>query len=82
MQRLLLPFVFALTFLVGASAGVYGHIMMDRYLQITTGFPALTTVGFPMAAQTLILVTAFALAALLIPGYLASQAPPGLALRE
>ncbi len=74
--------VFGTGCLVGASAGVYGHIMMDRYLQITTGFPALTTVGFPMAAQTLILVTAFALAALLIPGYLASQAPPGLALRE
>jgi putative ABC transport system permease protein len=68
--------------LVGACAGVYGHLLCDRYLRLTTGFPAPFAVEGVRTVQTILLIVVGALVVLAIPGYVASQAPPQLALQE
>ena len=68
--------------LVGAAAGIYGHLLCDRYLRLTTGFPAPFAVEGLHTVQTIVLIIVGALAVLAIPGYVASQAPPQLALQE
>ncbi|MGD0453383.1 MAG: ABC transporter permease [Solirubrobacteraceae bacterium] len=68
--------------LVGAAAGVYGHLLCDRYLRLTTGFPAPFAVEGIHTIQTILLIVVGALAVLAIPGYIASQAPPQLALQD
>ncbi len=68
--------------LVGAGAGVYGHLLCDRYLRLTTGFPAPFAVEGVHTIQTILLIVVGALAVLAIPGYVASQVPPQLALQE
>jgi putative ABC transport system permease protein len=65
---------------VGALAGVYGHLLADRYLMFATGFPTSLSSQAPKAIEVLILVLAAALAVLAIPGYLASQTSPAMAL--
>jgi putative ABC transport system permease protein len=68
--------------LTGAIAGVYGHLLSDRFLRLTTGFPAPFSIeGFQVAGITLVIVVT-ALAVLTIPGYIASKVPPRLALQE
>ncbi|HTA33658.1 MAG TPA: ABC transporter permease [Solirubrobacteraceae bacterium] len=68
--------------LVGALAGVYGHLLCDRYLRLTTGFPAPFAVGGFHTVQTILLIVGGALIVLAIPAYVASQAPPQLALQD
>ncbi len=68
--------------LVGAGAGVYGHLLCDRYLRLTTGFPAPFAVEGIHTVQTILLIVVGALAVLAIPGYVASQVSPQLALQE
>jgi putative ABC transport system permease protein len=68
--------------LVGAAAGIYGHLLCDRYLRLTTGFPAPFAVEGLHTIQTILLIVAGALAVLAIPGYVASQVPPQLALQD
>ncbi|MCW3019935.1 MAG: hypothetical protein JWN10_2243, partial [Solirubrobacterales bacterium] len=68
--------------LAGATAGIYGHLLCDRYLRLTTGFPAPFAVEGLHTVQTILLIVVGALAVLAIPGYVASQAPPQLALQE
>ncbi len=68
--------------LVGAGAGVYGHLLCDRYLRLTTGFPAPFAVEGLHTVQTIVLIVVGALAVLAIPGYVASQVSPQLALQE
>jgi putative ABC transport system permease protein len=68
--------------LTGAIAGVYGHLLSDRFLRLTTGFPApFSAEGVQVAGISLVIVVT-ALAVLTIPGYIASKAPPRLALQE
>lgn len=67
--------------LVGAFAGTYGHLLSDRFLRLTTGFPAPFAVEGLHTVQTILLIVIGALLALAIPGYFASQAPPELALQ-
>jgi putative ABC transport system permease protein len=66
--------------LVGTLAGIYGHVLADRYLMIATGFPTSLSLQGPKAIEVLLLVLAAAFAVLAIPGYLASQTPPAMAL--
>jgi putative ABC transport system permease protein len=66
--------------LVGALAGIYGHLLADRYLMLATGFPTSLSPQGPKAIEVLLLVLAAALAVLAIPGYLASQTSPAMAL--
>lgn len=65
---------------VGALVGVYGHLLADRYLMLATGFPTTLSPQGPKAIEVLVLVLAAALAVLAIPGYLASQTSPAMAL--
>jgi putative ABC transport system permease protein len=67
---------------VGAVAGIYGHLLCDRYLRLTTGFPAPFAVEGLHTVQTILLIVVGALIVLAIPGYVASQAPPQLALQD
>jgi putative ABC transport system permease protein len=65
---------------VGALAGVYGHLLADRYLMFATGFPTDLSPQGLKAIEVLALVLAAALVVLAIPGYLASQTSPAMAL--
>jgi putative ABC transport system permease protein len=67
---------------VGALAGVYGHLLCDRYLRLTTGFPAPFAFEGIHTVQTILLIVVGALVVLAIPGYVASHAPPQLALQD
>jgi putative ABC transport system permease protein len=66
--------------LVGTLVGVYGHMLADRYLMIATGFPTSLSLQGPKAIEVLLLVLVAAFAVLAIPGYLASQTSPAMAL--
>jgi putative ABC transport system permease protein len=66
--------------LVGAIAGIYGHLLGDRYLKLSTGFPAAFTLQGFQALEVIVLVGVAALVVLAVPGYLAARVPPGLAL--
>jgi putative ABC transport system permease protein len=68
--------------LTGAAAGVYGHLLCDRYLRLTTGFPAPFAVEGVHTLQTILLIIIGALVVLAIPGYIASEASPQLALQD
>ncbi len=68
--------------LAGALAGIYGHLLGDRFLRLTTGFPAPFAIEGVHTIQTILLIVIGALFALAIPGYIASQVPPQLALQE
>lgn len=65
---------------VGALAGVYGHLLADRYLMFATGFPTDLSPQGLKVIEVLTLVLAAALVVLAIPGYLASQTSPAMAL--
>jgi putative ABC transport system permease protein len=68
--------------ITGAAAGVYGHLLCDRYLRLTTGFPAPFAVEGVHTLQTILFIVISALAVLAIPGYIASQVAPQLALQD
>ena len=68
--------------LIGAVAGGYGHLLCDRYLRLTTGFPAPFAIEGMHTLQTIILIVVGALLVLAVPGYLAAQVPPQLALQD
>jgi putative ABC transport system permease protein len=65
---------------VGALAGIYGHLLADRYLMFATGFPTSLSSQGLKAIEVLMLVLAAALAVLAIPGYFASRTSPAMAL--
>jgi putative ABC transport system permease protein len=66
----------------GALGGVYGQLIIDRYLEHVTGFPVATlvTAGRPFEIFMLVVISVLVLSA--IPGYLASRVAPSLAFGE
>jgi putative ABC transport system permease protein len=68
--------------LTGAIAGIYGHLLIDRFLRLTTGFPAPFAVEGIYTVQTILLIVLGAFVALTVPGYVASQVSPQLALQD
>jgi putative ABC transport system permease protein len=68
--------------ITGAIAGVYGHLLCDRYLRLTTGFPAPFAFEGIHTMQTILIIVTGALVVLAIPGYVASHTPPQLALHD
>ncbi len=68
--------------LTGAVAGIYGQVVIDRYLRQITGFPVARSAIALRPLATLALVIACVLAIVLIPGWLASRVSPTLALDE
>lgn len=67
---------------IGTLAGIYGHVLSDNFLRLTTGFPAPFALGAAQMIETLLIVAIAAIAVLIAPGYAAAQAPPTLALQE
>jgi putative ABC transport system permease protein len=68
--------------LTGAVFGLYGQQLADRALADTINFPVVHSVTALSALSTLALMTATALAILVIPGYLAASVPATLALQD
>ncbi len=66
----------------GAVLGLYGHALADRWLRLTTGFPAPFVVGGSQVLLTLALVAGIALAVVALPGFTAAQVPPGVSFQE
>ncbi len=66
--------------LTGAVAGVYGQLIIDSYLRHVTGFPvAGIAAGWrPLEIFALVIVTVLVIVS--VPAWLASRAPPKLAL--
>jgi putative ABC transport system permease protein len=66
----------------GAVAGIYGQVIIDRYLKHVTGFPVANLAASARPFEILGLVTAVALAITAVPAWAASRVPPTLALDE
>ena len=66
----------------GAITGLIGHLLCNRWLELTTGFPAPFTpqIGVALASVAPIILIATALVA--VPGYLAARVPPGLTFQD
>lgn len=68
--------------LAGALAGVYGHLLLDRWLRLTTGFPAPFSVAGWQVLETFALVATSSLLLVLVPSYLATRVPARVALQD
>jgi putative ABC transport system permease protein len=67
---------------VGATLGIYGQWLSDRWLSSTTGFPTVfSAVGWEAPAVAM-LVVALASAIVAVPGWAAARAPKHLGLQE
>jgi putative ABC transport system permease protein len=66
----------------GAVLGVYGHALADRWLRLSTGFPAPFSVGWPQVFLTFAIVTGIALAVVALPGWSAAQGRSNTRLQE
>lgn len=60
---------------LGAAAGLYGHLLLGRWLRITTGFPAPFEPSMLAAAATFLVVVGAALLAIAPWSYRAVKAP-------
>ena len=68
--------------LVGAVSGVYGHALADRWLRLTTGFPAPFSPGWPQVSLTLVVLASLALAVVALPGLSATRAAASTGVQE
>lgn len=66
----------------GAALGLYGHWIADRWLRLTTNFPAPFAVGAPLMFLTLAFVIVIAQAVVAVPGLTATRVPPSLSFQE
>ncbi len=67
----------------GAILGIYGHALANRYLRLSTGFPAPFGLGVLHVVLTLLIVAGVFLAVIALPGYAAAGVPiTRLELRE
>ncbi len=67
---------------VGAALGVYGHALLNRYLQQTTGFPAPFSLAGIELLTTLGLIAGIALLVVGLPGWMAARVPAHPQLHE
>lgn len=74
--------ILALSSLVGALVGVYGHALASRWLTSATGFPAPFSFGVEQVVLTLALITAIATAVISLPGLAAARVSPQMSLQE
>ena len=68
--------------LAGATAGVYGHLLLGRWLRLTTGFPAPFAPAAWQTLATFALVATVTVTLVLVPSYLATRVPARVALQE
>ncbi len=66
----------------GAVLGIYGHALANRWLRLTTGFPAPFAVGEVGLLLTLALVVGISLAVIALPGYTAAAVPAQATFQE
>jgi putative ABC transport system permease protein len=66
--------------LTGALAGIYGQIVVDRYLEGVAGFPVASIAVGERPLEILVLVVAVTLAIVAIPGWYGARVSPTLAL--
>jgi putative ABC transport system permease protein len=66
----------------GAVVGLYGHLMLGRWLQLTTGFPAPFAPSAIATLGTAAAVAAAALISIAMPSYRAAHIPPGAGLQH
>ena len=66
----------------GVGAGVYGHLLGNRWLELTTGFPAPFSLQVAQTIGLVALVLALTLAIVAIPGVLAARVPPRLRFQQ
>jgi putative ABC transport system permease protein len=66
----------------GALLGVFGHALADRWLRLTTGFPAPFHAGWPQVFLTFATVAGIALAVVALPGWSAVRGPARARLQE
>jgi putative ABC transport system permease protein len=66
----------------GALVGVYGQVVIDRYLRLVTGFPVSTTLGGWPTVEIVGIVLVAALVVVAIPGWFAARVPPRLGLQD
>jgi ABC-type lipoprotein release transport system permease subunit len=66
----------------GALTGIYGQIIIDRYLEHVTGFPVASLGAGSRPLEIFALVIVVVLAIVTVPGWFASRVSPRLALNE
>lgn len=67
---------------VGAAFGLYGQLLLSRALAVVTGFPVVYATAVSIAVLSLLVVTAFAVAIVALPGLVASRVPPAVAFQD
>lgn len=68
--------------LLGLAAGVYGHLLGNRWLALTTGFPARFSLQGVQALTTLATLGCVAVAIVGLAGAIAVRVPPAASFRE
>jgi putative ABC transport system permease protein len=68
--------------LAGAAAGVYGHLLLGRWLRLTTGFPAPFSPAGWQTLESFALVATASVVLVLVPSFLATRVPARVALQE
>lgn len=66
----------------GTILGLYGHALADRWLRLTTDFPAPFAIGGLQVFLTLALIVGIAVAVVAVPGFSAAQVPPSVSFQE
>lgn len=74
--------VLAIGCAAGVAVGVYGHLLGNRWLELTTGFPAPFSIQVVQATGLVALVLALSLVIVAVPGYLATRVPPRFRFQE
>lgn len=74
--------VLALGCAVGATLGICGHALANRYLQQTTGFPAPFSLAGVELLTALGLVIGIALLVVAVPGWIAARVPAHAPVRD
>jgi putative ABC transport system permease protein len=67
---------------LGIVAGLVGHLLCDRWLELTTGFPAPFSPELSVALAAVGPVVAFAMLIVAVPGFLAARVSPGLTFQD
>lgn len=67
---------------IGAVLGVYGHLLANRWLELTTGFSAPFSLGAPQVLLAMALVAGIGLLIVALPGLMAARVSSRVALQE
>jgi putative ABC transport system permease protein len=67
---------------IGALFGLYGQLMLTRWLRDSTGFPTNYATAGTLALSAFASVTFVAVAIAALPGYFAARTPPTTSLQE